>query len=408
VSHAPICFGGSLTAGSDRSFLAWRDWFVQVGRKHSFSFSLMTMLSVRNANPASIAREMVDRRIIDRTPCTGCERPPAACVPEQRPLDKSQTIQILKQRQQVFQQLLEEADGWEAVAERQWMLDDVLIDLEIIEAANLGLRSRNVWLPFWRTEHGYLRRIYEVSHNIPGSSALLNYLEDTNLYDKVPRRPPILCVREVSEWQTTSPVYHEFDLSDLSAIYRHYNILKGATSLYRWPLVIVKEIHPLHIMLLGQLLNLDPSIWIHHMWRDLVRAPSEFGLSLYEHPGASHDGAYVYFDAAKKYRGRQNPANEAFSQSMFYSCLETIATRSLTFETSMPNSLPELAAKLSKAVETRSGAGPLFWSHDFSRGSSGNLDVVVTTSVHGLVTGLDPCPLGNSHLPKIFRARLTA
>jgi hypothetical protein len=126
---------------------------------------------------------------------------------------------------------------------------------------------------------------------------LLEHLQNTSLYDTGSRGPSIRYVPEVSEWKSRSLIYHEFDLSDFAAVYRHYNILKGMTTSFRRPLIVINEMSTLHILLLGQLLDLDPAIWICHMWRDLMRAPSEFGLSSYEHLGASHDGACVYFDA---------------------------------------------------------------------------------------------------------------
>jgi hypothetical protein len=84
---------------------------------------------------------MVDRRIVDPTPCAGCFHSPGD---KPQRLDTLQMIKSLKQRHRVFKQLLEEADGWEALIERQWMLDDVLIDLEMIEAAQEDRRRRNV------------------------------------------------------------------------------------------------------------------------------------------------------------------------------------------------------------------------------------------------------------------------
>lgn len=304
--------------------------------------------------------------------------------PSPPPPNTTALLRVLRQRYEVFKDLLNEATSWEDMLERQLILDNLAVDIEILETFDECYGTGPSWYFVFDADDPprYMKAMQMLAAEIPGALDLRNHLLAGGNRSKLKR---CLSIYEVSHRGAQSPVYHEFDITSPSSVFRHYDILKGGSPSH-WPLLVIDQLRPQHIVLLGQLLGIHPSAWISHMWRDLKQSAPEFGLSLLENPGVGQDKSHVYFLPAIQQEAAPRSEPFDFGRFAFQSSLETVGTKSWCrhWMSHTKSSKHEDVAKFAAAARPRLCGGQLSWTDEHRRVKQDTIDVIITTSFQGL------------------------
>ena len=157
-----------------------------------------------------------------------------------------------------------------------------------------GLDERRQWLDILKLVEEcqditsrpsrYSCKIGALSVTLPGAKDLYDF---TRSYEYGVNRMEahLLRIYEVGDLSWSKTLSHQFALNDPTQIARHLELMTSVSS-SSWPLILADHVSPYHVISLGHLLNLDPRLFISHMWRSFYQHPLAFGLPMMETPSA--------------------------------------------------------------------------------------------------------------------------
>ena len=259
---------------------------------------------------------------MDRIRCSGCSRAERDSLTPDAGLYREE-IARLEHRVSDLRWFIDEAQTWEDLAALNEFWEEQTAWLEIyilvIECTSTALDRQR-----------YFQRILRLQSQLPGAQELCVYMQH-GFSASLCLRFQNLDFYEVSTISTKEPIRHVVWFNDPTNLAEHWEILTSLNH-SRWPLFVLTDLPPSYIIFLGQVLDVDPRVFISHMWRGFQRNASKFRLSLVEKSSARVSLTTPGFEPFK-YRipqdldesfedGDGKATQPSFSKLTYTSCIE--------------------------------------------------------------------------------------
>ncbi|ETN39551.1 uncharacterized protein HMPREF1541_05777 [Cyphellophora europaea CBS 101466] len=231
----------------------------------------------------------------EATPCPGCDTETSSPLSED---NLARLINLIQQRTRILDEFIQEVTNWEDYATLEAEKSEKNKWLSLLEAARDTAKPANA---------SYLRRVESEWRGLPGSHELGSYIRHGRLsnrqistsawahlawQDYVPPSYRFetsktvilrLAVMPVSMGSSTDITWHKFPADVPNHLAAHWDLLHmhdgNLISVF-----LIDDIGPADVVFFGHWLRMAPSVFVSHLWRDLLDTHLDHGVQFVEFP----------------------------------------------------------------------------------------------------------------------------